>query len=194
MKNPFKNVNEKWKEYALAGCVTVTLLVALLNIGKIFSALGSFLGLFSPVFLGVIIAYVMDPLAVFFCKKLFGKMKREKLAWTLSVFLSVMIVLGFLTLVVSMLVPQVAGNIQSLLDNAEGYLDSLTASMKPTATLAAFPPKLDAVVIRLFILLVMKPAILSTTPFSPMRYSLTLSAIRPETMGWFSYLAVRLSR
>ena len=127
MKNPFKNVNEKWKEYALAGCVTVTLLVVLLNIGKIFIALGSFLGLFSPVFLGVIIAYVMDPLAVFFCRKLFGKMKREKLAWTLSVFLSVMIVLGFLTLVVSMLVPQVAGNIQSLLDNAEGYLDSLTA-------------------------------------------------------------------
>lgn len=127
MKNPFKNVNEKWKEYALAGCVTVTLLVVLLNIGKIFSTVGSFLKLFSPVLFGVIIAYVLNPLAVFFSGKLFGKMKREKLAWTLSVFLSVIIVLGFLTLVVSMLVPQVAGNIQSLLDNAESYLDSLTA-------------------------------------------------------------------
>lgn len=127
MKKLFKNVNERWKEYALAGCITVTVLVFLLNIGTILKGVGSTFRLFSPVFLGVVIAYVLNPLAVFLCKKLFGKMKKEKAAWGLSVFLSIIIVLGFLTLVVSMLIPQVAGNVQSLLDNAEGYLDSLIA-------------------------------------------------------------------
>ena len=127
MKKIFRNVNEKWKEYALAGCVTVTLLVILLNIGKVVSAVGSFLKLFSPVFWGVVIAYVLDPMATFFCRRLFGKMKNEKAAWSFSVLLTVIIVLGFLTLVISMLIPQVAGNIQSLLDNAEGYVDSLVA-------------------------------------------------------------------
>ena len=127
MKKIFKNVNERWKEYALAGCITVTLLVVLLNIGKVVGGLWNFLKLFSPVFLGVIIAYVLDPLASFFSRTLFGKMKNEKAAWGLSVLLTVIIVLGFLTLVISMLIPQVAGNIQNLLDNAEGYLDSLVA-------------------------------------------------------------------
>ena len=126
MKKIFKNVNEKWKEYALAGCVTVTLLVVLLNIGQIFKSAGNVLKLFSPVLLGVVIAYVLNPLAVYFDNKLFGKMKSDKASWALSVILSVIIVLGFLVLVVSMLIPQVAGNIQYLLDNAEGYLDNLT--------------------------------------------------------------------
>ena len=127
MKKLFKNVNERWKEYAVAGCITALAFVVFFNIGKILGGVGNILKLFSPVFLGVVIAYVLNPLAVFFSKKLFGKMKSEKAAWALSVLLAVIIVLGFLVLVISMLIPQVAGNIQYLLDNAEGYLDSLIA-------------------------------------------------------------------
>ena len=125
MKNPLKNVNGKWKEYALAGCITVTLLVVLLNIGKIISGIAGFLRLFKPILLGAVIAYVLYPLAALICRKLFGKMKRAKLAWAVSVILSVAIVLGFLILIISMLIPQVAGNVEHLLDNAEAALGSM---------------------------------------------------------------------
>ena len=122
MKLKLKEINERWKEYALAGSVCVVLLVVLLKLGTIFGAIGKFLGMLSTIIIGVVIAYIINPLAVLFQKKIFGRMKKEKLAWLISVFLSFIIVLGLVVLLLAMLIPQVAGNISDIITNAQVYL------------------------------------------------------------------------
>ena len=127
MKINLKKVNEKWKEYALAGCVCVVLLVVLLNLTGILKGVASVLSLFSSVYIGIVIAYVLNPLAKLFYHKVLHKLPSRHASWIISVFLSVIIVLAFLITIVAMLIPQIAGNIQVLLNNADVYLDKLAA-------------------------------------------------------------------
>lgn len=128
MKLKFKNINERWKEYALAGSVCVLLLAVLLNLGGILKGIGEFLAMFSPIFIGFVIAYILNPLAVFFERKVFVKIKKEKLAWLISVILSFVIVLGLFVLLFATLIPQVAGNISDLISNATKYISNVDGS------------------------------------------------------------------
>ena len=122
LKQKLSAVNERWKEYALAGSVCVVLLVVLLNLGSIFHVIGEFFGMLSTIIIGIVIAYIINPLAILFQRKIFGKLKKERLAWLISVFLSFVIVLGLLILLMAMLIPQMAGNISDIITNAQAYL------------------------------------------------------------------------
>ncbi len=120
-----KNIDKKWKEYALAGCVCVFFFVCLTNLGGIWSAVGKFLGMLKPVFLGFVIAYIMNPMAMFFRKKLWKGSGKEKFRWTLSVLLAVLIVVLLLSLLSVLLIPQIVQNIASLAANYSTYVARL---------------------------------------------------------------------
>lgn len=130
MKFNFKNVNEKWKAYALGGSVCVVLFVILTNLGKVLSAIGSFLGIFSSVFIGFIIAYIINPLAVWFEKKVFFKLPSKKVRWVLSVVLAFLIILLFLSFILYMLIPQIVDNVGSLVANLDTYYQRLENAAK----------------------------------------------------------------
>ena len=76
MDNKKKWYEAKWVHYTIAACSAVLLFVILNNLGTEWAAVKKFIGFFSPVLFGAIIAYIVDPLAVFFEKRLFGKMKK----------------------------------------------------------------------------------------------------------------------
>lgn len=126
MKFKLKDIDSKWKVYALAGCVCVLCFVVLTQLGTIFGALGELLSILQPVIIGLVMAYIINPIAVFFKNKVFKNLKKEKTQWSLSVLVAIIIVLAIIALLLVLLVPQIVENIVSIAENYQTYIDSLT--------------------------------------------------------------------
>lgn len=125
MKEWLRKFGNNWKEYALAGCVCILFFFLVLNLGKVLGALGKVLSVLRPVIFGFIIAYIINPLAVLFDRRVFRKIKKKKLRWSLSVIVTIIIVLLILVLIALSLIPQMIDNVVSLADNYEYYVDGL---------------------------------------------------------------------
>jgi len=125
MKLKFKAIDEKWKPIALAGCVCILFFVCLTHLGGILSSIASFLGIFKPIFLGAVIAYIINPAAVFFEESLAKFISRGKLRWIISVLITIVLVVALLSLLMASLIPQLFSSIGFLLDNMEQYLSNL---------------------------------------------------------------------
>jgi len=121
-----KEVDPRWKAYALGGCVCVLFFLCASNIREILGILGRFLDLFRPVFIGAIIAYIVYPLARLFDRRVFRTIKGKKQRWILSVILTLLVVLALLGVLLATLIPQLADSILTLLDNISAYIDNLT--------------------------------------------------------------------
>ena len=121
----FKQIDKKWKEYALAGCVIVLFYVVLTHLGLIGSGIAGFFKVLKPIVLGFVFAYIVNPIAVFFNKTIFKGVKKEKAAWILSIILTVIVVLLIITVLVASLIPQVVDSVQTLADNYLVYLARL---------------------------------------------------------------------
>lgn len=124
MKFKLNDIDKKWKEYALAGCVCVLFFVCLTHLGSIWLVISKIFSVLKPVFIGFIIAYILNPLAVWLQHKLFKGIKKESLSWTLSVVLTIIIVLLIFALLISLLIPQIIENVSSLAENYQSYINS----------------------------------------------------------------------
>ena len=121
-----KNLSKKkWYTGAVIACIGVVFYVLLSNIGPVLSAIGSFLGNFKAVFLAFIFAYILNPLARFFYYRLFSKRKLGKTRWALSVGLAFLTALLALTLLLGMLIPQLARSILLFSENFDDYASTL---------------------------------------------------------------------
>lgn len=130
MKLNLKNINGRWKEFALAGCVCILFYLLLANLGKIWGVLAAFFRILTPILLGFLIAYIINPMAEFFRRKLFAWVKKEKVQWTLSVVLTTIIVIVLITLLIVSLIPQIADSISSLAENYQSYVNQLIIFIK----------------------------------------------------------------
>lgn len=117
--------DKKWYPYTLAACIAVVLYVALTHLPSISGALRTFLGYFTPVLLGGVLAYLMNPLARLFARTVFKKVRRDGLRWTLCVTLTVIAVLAILGFMLGTLIPQLADSVMTLVSNMDGYIRSL---------------------------------------------------------------------
>ncbi len=139
MDNKKKWYEAKWVHYTIAACSAVLLFVILNNLGTEWAAVKKFIGFFSPVLFGAIIAYIVDPLAVFFEKRLFGKMKKEKLRRVLAVILAILIVVLFLVFILVLLIPQLVLSLSTFIKNFNGYMDkAVDLVQKLNVKLAAY--------------------------------------------------------
>lgn len=117
--------DKKWYPYAIAACIAVAVYVVLTHLSSILGAVQTFLGYFKAVFLGCVLAYLMNPLAMLYYRVLFKKVRGEKLRWSLSIALTVLSVLLFLGFLLGTLIPQLADSVMTLMNNMDGYLASL---------------------------------------------------------------------
>lgn len=117
--------DQKWFPYTLAACIAVALYVILTHLTTIFDVVATFLGFFSAPFLGCVIAYLMNPLAMFFHRTVFKNMKKENLRWLASIVLAVLTLVLFLALLLSTLIPQLVESITMLASNMDGYIAAL---------------------------------------------------------------------
>ena len=72
-----KKISEKpWFNYTVAACIAVILYVLLTNAEHIRTGFRTFSGYFSPVIIGCVIAYLVNPLAKFFAKTLLRRIRK----------------------------------------------------------------------------------------------------------------------
>ena len=84
-----------------------------------------FINFFRPVIIGVVLAYVVNPLALLFKTRVFGRVKREKLKTVLSNLCAFLVVVLLLAFMLVLMIPQLIESINLLADNLETYMDSL---------------------------------------------------------------------
>ncbi len=124
MKLP-KFSNKDWFGGAVIVCIGVTLFVLLSNFSSVIEVLARIIGYFKPVILGVIIAYIISPLAKLFFYRVFWGIKHRKVRWYLSVFFSFAMLMIAFFLLVGMLLPQLIRSIVKFSQNFDSYTQSL---------------------------------------------------------------------
>ncbi|MBR6209034.1 MAG: AI-2E family transporter [Oscillospiraceae bacterium] len=115
-------LEKRWAAYTFALCSAVILYLFLTHITPLLTWISSLLKLLSPVVIGLVLAYLLDPAVKFLEEKLFRRVKKEATRRALSVVLAVLCLLLLLTLLFSMLIPNLIGSITSLVGNANTYL------------------------------------------------------------------------
>ncbi len=126
-----KSLKDKsWYRLTVSICIGVVLFVILSNISDVLAGIGTFLEYFSAVFLGAIIAYIVNPMAMFFRNKLFGKIKYERVKASLGNILAVIAVVVFLAFVIVLIVPQLIDSIRTFSDNFYSYIKKLQKTLE----------------------------------------------------------------
>ena len=125
-----KNLKQRpWYNQAVALSIAVILYVLLTNWTSVREGIGTFLQYFSPVILGVVIAYIVSPLSNLYGHALFFWVKKEKVRTFLSNFLAVVTVVLFMVFLLLMLIPQLIESVTTFAGNLDGYVASLRAML-----------------------------------------------------------------
>ena len=125
MKKKWLEMKEHWGSLVLGACVVVLFYVALANIGIVWDGFKAVIRVFVPVYIGIGIAYVLNPFANINNRTVFKKIKNRKISWYLSVVLAIILLLLVIALLLYSLIPQIVGSIINFVENIEGYLASL---------------------------------------------------------------------
>ena len=116
---------KKWFPGAVAACIGVFFYVLLTNLKPVLSVIGTVAGYFKPVFLGIVFAYILSPLARTINSRLLRKMKAGQTRWTIAVILTIVVALLVLVILGGMLIPQLVQSIALFAENIDGYADTL---------------------------------------------------------------------
>ena len=125
MKMKDKLKNKSWYPNAVALCIAVTLYVILTHLGPIGDSMDKFTGYFNTVLLGLILAYLMNPLAKFYQDKLLSRFGKLGEKWSLAALLAVITTIIFLVLILETLIPQLVDSVRTFLGNLDSYAASL---------------------------------------------------------------------
>ena len=127
MKRFDKLVKNRRLVYALAAlsagilCAVIVFFVVFANINSISGFLEGVTRVLAPVIIGLVLAYIIDPVAKFFETKVFVKLKKENLRRTISAVIALVLVLTLLTVFIGTLIPNLLSSISMLIDNADTY-------------------------------------------------------------------------
>ena len=110
---------------------TVLLFCLMLNLSTVWEALGNFLGLFAPVTIGLCLAFVLNVPMRALEGRVFAFMRRsrrkfvQKLVRPLSLILSLLLLIGVITLLIVVVVPDLREAFETLGAKLPGYFDTL---------------------------------------------------------------------
>lgn len=99
--------------------------VLLTNLPEVITGIKTFIGYFSPVITGGILAYIINPLAKALNTRLFKNIKNNKLKNILSNTLAFIIIILFITFSLIILIPQLIDSITLLSENLPLYTTTL---------------------------------------------------------------------
>lgn len=116
---------KNWLPRAVALSVAVVVYVVLTNFSSVWNGIRTFCGYFSPVFLGCVIAYLVNPLAILLERSVFSKMKRVRKRQFFSNGLAFVMVLAVIALLMAILIPQLVEGVSTFTENLDSYLESL---------------------------------------------------------------------
>lgn len=115
-----------WVCYAAAACVAVTLYELLEHLSAVKSGIDAVWTFLSPIVMGVIIAYLFDPVSEFFKRKVLKKMKKDSARHIWGVILTIICIVLILALLLVALIPSIAKSISKLIANWDSYTAKLS--------------------------------------------------------------------
>jgi len=116
---------ESWFSLAVAICIGVAFYMLLSHIGMFTSFFAGIWAIVKPLLYGLILAYLMDPIARFYQVKLFSKMKKQNIARKICVVLAIITVLIVFTLLIVAVFPPLVQSISSMVTSIAGVVSSL---------------------------------------------------------------------
>lgn len=99
------------------------------NIQPLTSFFSAFLMILRPVLIGLVIAYLCNPIFRFFERKLFYKIRPSALRRALSLFSAYLILLLIIVLLLLLIFPQLIDSVQNFVNNSETYFETACAEM-----------------------------------------------------------------
>lgn len=122
-----KLFEKKWVANAVTGCIIVLFYLIVSNISILRDWFSDMIGYFSTIIYGCVLAYIMNPLVTFCEKRVFRRVKSLDMRRYLSVAVTVMVVIATLSLIMSVLIPQLFGSVQMFVSNLGVYSKQLKA-------------------------------------------------------------------
>ncbi len=117
--------NKNWFPYTVAVCIGVILYTILNHLTEVGSFFAMLYGFIAPVFIGIVIAYIINPLVNFLDLKCFRVIKKEKPRHLLAVIIALFVVVLVLSLLFSSLIPQLADSASTFAGNIDIYTEKL---------------------------------------------------------------------
>lgn len=117
--------NNKWLQFTVGGCIVVLFYTILQHIGMIFGWVVSIWNIVIPLVLGIIVAYLINPISNFFERKVFFRIKNKSMAHMISVIVSIILVVAVVVCLLIAVVPAMLSSVMTLLRNFDFYISAL---------------------------------------------------------------------
>lgn len=137
MKRFKECLSKPWAAYTFAACSAVILFMLLSHVSLFFGWISSFLKLISPVIIGVIVAYLMNPVSDFFEFRVFRKLKKPGAAHLWSVIMTVLCLVLALAVLLVALIPSLAQSVSKLISNWDDYTRKVQELIEKVSVFAA---------------------------------------------------------
>lgn len=118
---------QPWANLAIGGSFVILFYVIITHIGLFGQFLATVYGWIRPLVIGLIIAYVLNPLTDWIGRKLLKKVANEKVRRLASTTITVAAVFLLIVLLMVLLIPQLVDSIRTFVNNIGGYTRSLAA-------------------------------------------------------------------
>ncbi|MBO4608318.1 MAG: AI-2E family transporter [Lachnospiraceae bacterium] len=129
MKKLKELLEKKWFSYTFAACIAVLLYVTLTHFSGIGSFFAAFKDVVSPVFCGMVMAYLMNPVCKFFEKSILRKIKKDRIRHIIAVIITVALVVLLVALLFIALIPSLVQSVSVLISNIPIYLTNLESNL-----------------------------------------------------------------
>ena len=133
---------ENWFAMAAAICIGVAFYMLLSHISIFGSFFAGLWAIVKPLLYGLIVAYLLDPIARFYQVKLFHKMKNQGIARKFSVVLAIITFLVVVTLLIVAVIPPLIKSIGSLVSKIAVFASSLSNGSQLSDLLGIHLPSL----------------------------------------------------
>ena len=123
-------MENKWLGLTASLCAAALFYVLITHFKGLQKGFYTILGYFTPVILGIILAYVINPLANLFQNRVFFRVKSEKHRRTLAVLFAIVTLIVFIVLLLIALIPQIIDSIVTFVSNIDSYANTLQGLLK----------------------------------------------------------------
>ncbi len=127
----------RWLQTTLSLCIAVLLYLFVSHIHLLVSGVESFVSFISPVLIGLVLAYILNPLSNVFENHVFKGINNEKNRHRLAVLSTITAVLVLLTLLLIVLIPQLFRSVTYLVSHINIYTMQLQAFVDRIAGMSA---------------------------------------------------------
>lgn len=119
----------KRRNWLVIGLISLVIVLIMANFDALLKPIKTLNEILAPIFIGLVLAYVCNPILRFFEKKVFYRLKRHRTNRGFSMLLTYVVVLLIIAGVLLLIVPQLVDSINDLRNNGLSYVNRLIDSI-----------------------------------------------------------------